>query len=60
MNASKIIVIAGSLLVTTQTANAGTQLGVSVNLPLLEGGLLGVAAAALVVGVRIIRAKSKR
>lgn len=59
MNPSKIVVIAVSLL-STQIANAAPVLGTPAALPLVEGGLLGVAAAALVVGVRIIRAKSKR
>lgn len=61
MNPFKILAIAVSLL-GTQIANAGfvTQLGTSVALPLVEGGLLGVTVAALVVGVRIVRAKSKR
>jgi hypothetical protein len=61
MSPYKFVAIAVALL-ATQTANAGNpaSLGTSVALPLLEGGLLTVAAAALVVGVRIVRAKSKR
>jgi hypothetical protein len=61
MKPSKVLALAGALL-GTQVAHAGlaTPLGAVVALPLVEGGLLGVAAAALVVGVRIVRAKSKR
>ena len=61
MTPLKIVAIVGALI-ATPLAHAGTSssLGVSVALPLIEGGLLTVAAAALVVGVRIVRAKSKR
>ncbi len=59
MNPFKVIAIVGTIL-ASQIAHAGVPLGVSVSLPLLEGGLLTIGAAALVVGVRIIRAKSRR
>ena len=61
MKTSQVFALVAAI-VGTQAAHAGTapSLGVPTALPLLEGGLVGVAVAALVVGVRIVRAKSKR
>lgn len=36
------------------------SLGIATNLPLVEGGLLTIAVAGLVAGVRIVRAKQKQ
>lgn len=61
MKTTQVLALVTAVL-GTQAAHAGlaTPLGSVVALPLVEGGLLGVAVAALVVGVRIVRAKSKR
>ncbi len=61
MKTSQVVALIAAV-VATQAAHAGTAptLGLPAPLPLVEGGLLGVAVAALVVGVRIVRAKSKR
>lgn len=49
-------------LSAAQLANAGTavSLGAAVSLPIVEGGLFTAAVVAVVAGVRIVRAKSKR
>lgn len=61
MKPTRMIALASTLL-GAQLAHAGlaAPLGSVVALPLVEGGLLGVAVAALVVGVRIVRGKSRR
>lgn len=62
MKTNRLLALAATLS-TLQMAQAGAvavPLGATVALPLVEGGLFGVAVAALVVGVRIVRAKSKR
>lgn len=61
MKKTRILALA-STLVGAQMAHAGVAvpLGSVVALPLVEGGLLGVAVAALVVGVRIVRSKTRR
>jgi len=61
MKTTQVIALVAAI-VGTQAAHAGVtpSLGALTALPLLEGGLMGVAVAALVVGVRIVRAKSKR
>lgn len=48
-------------LAQAQAVNLGTRLGdVAVGLPIVEGGLLGVAAIGLVAGIRIVQRKQKR
>lgn len=48
-------------LAQAQAVNLGVRLGdVAVGLPIVEGGLLGVAAIGLVAGIRIVQRKQKR
>jgi hypothetical protein len=55
----KHLVVATSTLLAAPFASAGATavLGTPAPLPLVEGGLLTVAAVAVVVGVRIVRAR---
>lgn len=51
----------GANLAQAQAVNLGVRLGdVAVGLPIVEGGLLGVAAIGLVAGIRIVQRKQKR
>jgi hypothetical protein len=61
MTLSKIIAFTAALS-SMAFAHAGTavQLGAAVSLPIVEGGLFTAAVVAVVAGVRIVRAKTKR
>jgi hypothetical protein len=61
MTLTRILAIVTTLS-AAQIANAGTavSLGAAVSLPIVEGGLFTAAVVAVVAGVRIVRAKSKR